>query len=112
MTGGVRVAGQAEFGPVDAPPSPSAEPRLKHVARSMFPDLDTDTIRFWMGRRPTLPDNVPMIGEFPGNRGLFAAFGHSHWGLMTAPKTGEIVADMVRGTPSNIDLTAFRTSRF
>lgn len=39
----------------------------------------------WMGVRPSFPDNLPAIGELAGLPGLFAAFGHSHYGLGMAP---------------------------
>ncbi|MEQ9258862.1 MAG: FAD-binding oxidoreductase [Roseovarius sp.] len=112
MEGGVRVAGQVEFGAVDAPPDGSRRARMLRLARRMLPDLGTEEPRFWMGRRPTLPDSLPMLGEFSGQPGLYAAFGHSHWGLMMAPKTGEVMADILTGKPVNTDLSAYSTERF
>lgn len=112
MEGGVRVAGQAEFAPIDAPPSDKRNRILVDVARAAFPDLRADTPTFWMGRRPSFPDSLPMIGEVEGQPGLYLNFGHSHYGLMMAPKSGEIVGQLVRGELSNAGLEPFSPSRF
>lgn len=112
MQGGVRVAGHAEFGDVNAPPDPRREKLLLKQAKAAFPDLQTTQSRFWMGRRPSFPDSLPMLGEFAAKKGLFASFGHSHYGLMMAPKTGELVADFITGKKANLDFAAYSTTRF
>jgi len=112
MEGGLRAAGHAEFGPPEAPPDPRREALLLRQAQSAFPDLTSHAPRFWMGRRPTLPDSLPMLGEIPGCPGLYAGFGHSHYGLMMAPKSGEVLADLLTGVRANRDLSAFDPGRF
>lgn len=112
MEDGVRVAGQAEFAPLDAPADPGREARLTRIARAAFPALDTSRRRAWMGRRPSLPDGLPMLGPVPGAPGLFAAFGHSHHGLMMAPASGEVVAGLVTGARPNNDLSPYAVDRF
>ena len=86
MLGGLRIAGTAEFGSIDAPVDPRKKEILTKQAKAMLPDLETGDARFWMGRRPSFPDSLPAIGPVNGIEGLFAAFGHSHYGLMMAPK--------------------------
>jgi D-amino-acid dehydrogenase len=112
MDSGLRVAGHAEFGAVDAPPDPRREALLLRQAKAAFPDLGSQKPRFWMGRRPSFPDSLPAIGAFKGFRGLYAGFGHSHYGLMMAPKTGEVLADILTDRKPNADLSAFETGRF
>ena len=112
MEGGLRVAGQAEFAPVDAPPNPKRQAQLESIAQAAFPGIDTSGARFWMGRRPSFPDSLPVIGQAPGFEGLFLNFGHSHYGLMMAPKSGEVLAELVTGRPTNVDLGAFSAARF
>ena len=100
MLGGLRVAGTAEFGSVDAPADPRKKDILTEQAKAMLPDLETSEAQFWMGRRPSFPDSLPAIGQVNGADGLYTAFGHSHYGLMMAPKTGELVAEsFVRSQP-------------
>ncbi|MBW4707015.1 FAD-binding oxidoreductase [Roseobacter sp. YSTF-M11] len=112
MEDGVRVAGTSEFAAIDAPPNPRKKKLLTRQARAMFPGLDGAGARFWMGRRPSFPDSLPALGEIRQAQGLFAAFGHSHYGLMMAPKTGELVADIIVGTKPNLDLSALDPQRF
>ncbi|WP_170336465.1 NAD(P)/FAD-dependent oxidoreductase [Ruegeria arenilitoris] len=112
MLGGLRVAGTAEFGSVDAPADPRKEKILTDQAKSLVPDLNTREAQFWMGRRPSFPDSLPAIGPLNGKEGLYAAFGHSHYGLMMAPKTGELVADLVSERSPNINLDPFSLARF
>ncbi|WP_299961752.1 FAD-dependent oxidoreductase [uncultured Roseobacter sp.] len=112
MEAGVRIAGQAEFAPVDAPPDDRKRGQLRKLAKAAFPDLNTGTESFWMGRRPSFPDSLPVLGEALEKKGLFLNFGHSHYGLMMAPKSGELLADMVIGRASNADVTALGAERF
>ncbi|MFK7869599.1 MAG: NAD(P)/FAD-dependent oxidoreductase [Roseobacter sp.] len=112
MLGGIRVAGASEFGAIDAPADPRKEKLLARQARAMVPDLDATRMTTWMGRRPSFPDSLPALGPIKGQPGLFAAFGHSHYGLMMAPKTGELIADIVAGVAPNTALTPYDPLRF
>lgn len=112
MSGGMRLAGAAEFGWADAPPDLHRKPLMDTQAKAMFPELRDSEPNFWMGHRPSLPDSLPVLGRVPGHEGLFAAFGHSHYGLMMAPKTGEVIAELISGTVSDVNLSAFSPERF
>jgi D-amino-acid dehydrogenase len=112
MEGGVRIAGQVEFGPIDAPPDPKREAILKGVARKIFPNISLRKSKFWMGRRPSFPDSIPVIGSVPNHPGLFVNFGHSHHGLMMAPKSGEVLANIIKKIPTNEDISSFSIKRF
>ncbi len=48
----------------------------------------------WAGLRPGTPDDNPYIGAVPGLDGLIAATGHFRAGLILAPITSEIVAEL------------------
>ncbi|WP_138471472.1 FAD-binding oxidoreductase [Poseidonocella sp. HB161398] len=112
MEGGMRVAGTAEFGDIDAAPDPAREAVFRKLARGICPDVAEGPAKVWMGRRPTLPDSLPALGGLPGQPGLYAAFGHSHHGLMMAPKTGEVVAELVTGGDPGIDMAPYAPLRF
>lgn len=112
MEGGLRFAGQAEFGRVDAPADDRKRTHLIKLAKAAFPDLNTNSPSFWLGRRPSFPDSLPMLGEVANHEGLFFNFGHSHYGLMMAPKSGEVIADLICNTHPNADLTPFSPTRF
>ena len=112
MEMGLRSAGTAEFAAADAKPNDARARMLAKQTKRILPDLDTADTEAWMGVRPSLPDSLPCIGEVPGQPGLFAAFGHSHYGLGMAPMTGRIVADLATGTRPNLDLSPYSLKRF
>ena len=112
MEDGVRIAGQAEFAPIDAQPSQKRKALLVDVAKKAFPHLRTASPNFWMGRRPSFPDSLPMLGGVQDQPGLYANFGHSHYGLMMAPKSGKLVAEIISGNVPNANLEPFSPTRF
>lgn len=112
MENGVRCAGLAEFASVDAPADQRKKQKLAKLAKAAFPDLNSEPTHFWMGRRPSFPDSLPVLGAVQDHEGLHVNFGHSHYGLMMAPKSGQIIADIVQGRVPNIDLSAYSPDRF
>jgi len=112
MEAGVRVAGTAEFAGIDALPDYRRARVFTKSLKSLFPSIRLDDQESWMGRRPSFPDSLPCIGPVPGLPGLYAAFGHSHYGLSQAPKTGQIIADCLAGKTPDTDLTPYRMDRF
>ena len=61
--------------------------------------------------RPTSPDGAPLIGGVPGVRGLFAATGHGPWGILWAPLTGKVVAELLLDQPPSISLQVWVRAR-
>jgi len=112
MEQGIRAAGTAEFGGLDKPPDPRRAEVIAKLARQMLPGLNTASRTTWSGIRPSFADSLPVISEIPDHPGLYGAFGHSHYGLMMAPRTGRIVADLLNGAPPNVDLSPYRVDRF
>lgn len=112
MEGGLRVAGHAEFAPPDAPPSKRRQKTLVSLAKAMLPDLRTEDVNFWMGRRPSFPDSLPALGQVAEHEDLFLNFGHSHYGMMMAPASGDFLTRMILNESSNVSLEAFSPARF
>lgn len=112
MEGRLRCAGIVEFGGLDIPPSKAPIDLLKKQITQALPNLKYDRIEEWMGHRPATADSVPTIGKVKNVKGAYAAFGHQHIGLTAGPKTGRMIADMISGKSSNIDLTPYSVSRF
>jgi len=112
MAGGLRAAGTAEFAGLDSPPNMKRIKSLNRSVQNMLPDLNSTESSHWMGTRPSFPDSLPCIGESARLPGLYTAFGHSHFGLMMAPKTGEIISDLVSGKSPGLDISPYRLERF
>jgi glycine/D-amino acid oxidase-like deaminating enzyme len=45
--------------------------------------------------RPITRDGLPFIGRVPGVEGAYIATGHSVWGILNAPATGEAMAELI-----------------
>lgn len=112
MEMGVRIAGQSEFAGIDAEPNYRRADILARHARRMFPQLDTSGATQWMGRRPSMPDSLPVIGPATKFPNVYYAFGHGHVGLCSGAPTGRIIADLVAGRRPSIDVAPYRVTRF
>ena len=66
----------------------------------------------WAGLRPATPDALPAIGPAPGLAGLFVAAGHFRNGVLLAPVTGRLVAELLLGKALPEDASAFDPGRF
>jgi glycine oxidase len=66
----------------------------------------------WAGLRPATSDGLPLIGRVPGWHGVTLAAGHFRDGILLAPVTGELVADLVARRSPRLPLEAFDPSRF
>ena len=73
----------------------------------LMPDLGKlPMVTSWAGLRPATPDRLPYIGKAPVE-GLLIATGHYRNGILLAPITAEIIADLLAGQTPSIDLTPF-----
>jgi D-amino-acid dehydrogenase len=109
---GLRVGGALEFAGVDsAPDYRRARAALESVKRS-FPDINTDDYAMWCGDRPMTPDTLPVISRSPRHAGLYYAFGHGHLGLTMAAVSGRLIAELVAGRTTSIDLEPYRIDRY
>jgi D-amino-acid dehydrogenase len=109
---GLRIGGAAEFGGLEAPANYKRSKALVNLASRYFPRLEIRDGKAWAGHRPTTPDCLPVIGRARSLPNVIYAFGHGHLGLTQAATTGRIVADLVAGRSSGIDLSPYSISRF
>lgn len=67
----------------------------------------------WTGLIESTPDGHALLGRAPGYDGLIVATGFSGHGVMHAPVTGALVAEMILdGAPRTLDITALAPTRF
>jgi len=86
--------------------------RLLEAAWEVVPEVgELELVGATAGLRPGTPDNAAVVG--PGElEGLIWATGHWRNGVLLAPLTGEIVADLLAGATPPALLEPLRPSRF
>ena len=112
MRKGIRLTTGVEFADRDVPPSPLQLGRDEPLARELFPLGERLEPAPWMGRRPCLPDMVPVIGRGERHQGLWFAFGHAHHGFTLGPVTGRLLAEIMTGETPFTDPSHYAADRF
>lgn len=87
--------------------------QLRLRAARMLPALASESeaprLEAWAGLRPATPDQLPVIAR----RGdVVWAAGHFRNGILLAPATAQIVADLIEGKEPVVKLDAFAPERF
>ncbi len=87
--------------------------RLEALARTLSPMLaGSPMVARQACFRPVTMDGLPLIGAIAGSRGRYVASGHSVWGILNAPATGEAIAELILdGRTNALDLSAFAPDR-
>ena len=66
----------------------------------------------WAGLRPRADDDWPVIGPHAGIKNLFYATAHYRNGILLAPLTGRLVAEMIAGEAADELILPFSPERF
>ena len=100
--------------PAAVRPDPGAIERLHRICGELSPALAAAKILARQAcYRPIARDGLPLIGRVPGVEGAYVATGHSVWGMLNAPATGEAMAELiVDGAARTLDLSPFDPGRF
>lgn len=92
--------------------TPSTIEVLRSAAIRYLPALaGAPVVESWAGLRPGTPDDLPILGR-TAMPGLFIAGGHFRNGILLAPVTAKIMADLLTGHMPSLDISAFAASRF
>jgi sarcosine oxidase subunit beta len=112
-SGGVLV-GRADLDQApgfDDASDPAFVERTALLAVDRVPALERATVRTsWGGLYEVTPDHHPLIGEL--GDGWWTATGFSGHGVMHAPATGLLVAELLVTGRSSLDIGCLRPSRF
>jgi glycine/D-amino acid oxidase-like deaminating enzyme len=96
---------------------PAADPFVLERARASiaeaFPAFrNVAMAESWGGMIDVMPDAIPVISAVEAVPGFFIATGFSGHGFGIGPGAGRLMADMVTGSPTIVDPSPFRLSRF
>jgi glycine oxidase len=86
--------------------------RLHRAAVALVPELrNAKILEDWAGLRPGTPDQLPILGA-TSTPGYYVATGHFRDGILLAPITAQVMAEIIAGTECRYDLKPFSPARF
>jgi D-amino-acid dehydrogenase len=115
MNGGIRYGGTMEIAPVNSKVNMKRVEGIVNSIPEYFSNVQLNLPEekdVWYGFRPCTPDGVPYIGSSKKISNLFIAGGHAMSGLSLGPASGKLIAELVNGQPTSMDIKAFDPERF
>lgn len=102
--GHILIGSTLEHSGFDKTPTDEALESLRASAAELLPELaDMQPVAHWAGLRPGSPEGIPYIGPVPGFDGLWLNTGHYRNGLVLAPASCCLLADLMSGREPIID---------
>ncbi|KAI9731839.1 MAG: hypothetical protein M1818_007704 [Claussenomyces sp. TS43310] len=106
--------------PTDSKIEPDAIAQLQQTAKRLLSlpgeAQDLDVTRSALCFRPVTDRGTPILARFPdatlgpirtragADGGVFAAAGHGPWGISHSLGTGKVMAEMMQGLPTSVDI--------
>lgn len=115
MNGAVRFGGTMELNGTDRTVN---NRRVGGIYKSIpdyypqFKNTDFRSSDVWVGLRPCSPDGLPYVGKFKHYDNLTAATGHSMMGMSLGPVTGKIIAQVISGQKTDINISLLNPDRY
>jgi glycine oxidase len=110
--GRLLVGATVEEAGFDKRTDPDTIQRLHKTALELVPKLaDARILEDWAGLRPGTPDALPILGATPIPN-YYVASGHFRDGILLAPITAQLMADVIEGRAPGFHLVPFSPSRF
>lgn len=89
---------------------------LRQLAAQWLPPLGSEDeapqVEAWSGLRPTTADELPLLGAIAPRSTHFLATGHFRNGILLAPATAVVLADLLENKSPSVDLAPFAPDRF
>jgi len=94
--------------------------RLRSLAAALLPQLaEASEVETWSGLRPATEDRLPILGALRGgpnqgvpDKSIYIATGHYRNGILLAPATAHLLAQILTGETPSVDLGLFSPDRF
>jgi len=110
--GRILIGATVEEAGFDKRTDPDTIQRLHHSAIRLVPALREARVHdAWAGLRPGSPDNLPILGG-TSTPGYFVATGHFRDGILLAPITADVMAQLITGVKPGYDISQFAAGRF
>jgi glycine oxidase len=110
--GRMLIGATAEETGFDKQTVPETILKLRQSAIDLVPKLaDARILEAWAGLRPGTPDGLPILGA-TSTPGYFVATGHFRDGILLAPVTARVIAQLITGQKPGIDISKFSVERF
>jgi len=96
----------------DAGTTQEAFTELRDFAQRLYPALaGIEPDAHWAGLRPSSPNSVPYICRIPNVKNLSLNAGHYRNGIVTAPASAQLMADILLGRPTKVDTSPYQLLR-
>jgi len=110
--GRILIGATLEEAGYDKRTDPATIQRMHQAALRILPALQqARVLEAWAGLRPGTPDNLPILGA-TSTPGYFVAAGHFRDGILLAPVTAHVMAQVISGAKPEYDLSSFSAGRF
>ena len=108
VDGTVLAGSTVEHAGFDAAPTEAGRAELHAAAVDLLPALArAPVVAHWAGLRPGSDDGVPTIAPHPAVDGLWVNAGHFRNGIVTAPASAGLLADLVTGGEPSVAGAAY-----
>ena len=106
--GHVLVGSTVEYEGFDKSTTGQVAQELRQLAVSLVPALDHYEVkRHWSGLRPGTTTGIPYIGTHPSIEGLYVNTGHFRNGVLLAPASARLLADIMLERPLLFDAAPY-----
>jgi D-amino-acid dehydrogenase len=110
---GFRLGGTMEFSGFNSDIISGRIQNLASAAKAYLNEpIGQPVVEEWVGMRPMVYDDLPIIGRAPNQHNLIIATGHGMMGISMATGTGKLVSEIINDCEPHIDPTAFDVNRF
>ena len=115
MNNFVRLAGTMELGGINLKINPRRVAGFLKSIADYLPDFEYEKVKslpVWAGLRPCSPDGLPYVGKDSKFKNLTIAAGHSMLGFTLGPVTGKLVAEIVNGEQTSLNIDQLAVDRY
>jgi glycine oxidase len=110
--GSIVIGSTLEHAGYDGRPTAGGIASLVTRAASLVPSIEhAPLLDAWAGLRPGSPDGIPILGE-TALSGYYLATGHFKNGILLAPASAALLADLLTGRPPVLSAAPYSPARF